>query len=155
LRALAKLLPDMAIRLRADGGNDEIAVSELRDGDLLLIRPGAGIPADAVVRDGRSTVDESMITGESRPVGKSAGDAVVAGTLNGSGSLRVEVARTGERTALAGIMRLVEQAQHSRSRAQALADRAARWLTFGAIAAAIVTAIGWTALDAPWSYTIE
>jgi P-type Cu2+ transporter len=155
LRALAKLLPDKAVRLRADGSHEDVAVSSLNVGDLLLIRPGAGIPADGVVRDGKSSVNESMITGESRPVSKVVDDKVIAGTLNGQGSLRVEVTRTGDQTALAGIMRLVEQAQQSRSRAQALADRAARMLTFGAIVVALLTAVVWTALDAPWSYTVE
>ncbi|MCB1567710.1 MAG: copper-translocating P-type ATPase [Xanthomonadales bacterium] len=155
LRALAKLLPDKAVRLKADGGHEDVAVSELHAGDLLLIRPGASIPADGDVREGKSAVNESMITGESKPVDKVVGTKVIAGTLNGQGSLRVEVTRTGDQTALAGIMRLVEQAQQSRSRAQALADRAARWLTFAAIAAAIVTAAVWTALGAPWAYTIE
>ncbi|MBI2397135.1 MAG: heavy metal translocating P-type ATPase [Xanthomonadales bacterium] len=155
LRALAKLLPDKAVRVGADGSSEEVLVSTLAAGDLLLIRPGAGIPADGVVRDGKSPVNESMITGESRPLNKQAGDAVIAGTLNGQGSLRVEVTRTGDQTALAGIMRLVEQAQQSRSRAQALADRAARLLTFAAIAIAMLTAVVWTALGAPWNYTVE
>lgn len=155
LKALAKLLPDKAVRLRADGSSEDVAVALLAEGDLLLVRPGAGIPADGVVRDGRSAVNEAMITGESRPVDKAAGDTVIAGTLNGQGSLRVEVSRTGARTALAGIMRLVEQAQHSRSRAQALADRAARLLTFVAIGAAAATALVWGLLGAPWNETIE
>jgi len=155
LRALAKLLPDKAVRIGADGSSEDVLVSTLAAGDLLLIRPGAGIPADGVVRDGKSPVNESMITGESRPLNKQAGDAVIAGTLNGQGSLRVEVTRTGDQTALAGIMRLVEQAQQSRSRAQALADRAARLLTVAAIAIAMLTAVVWTALGAPWHYTVE
>ena len=155
LRALAKLLPDMAVRLRADGSHEDVPASALMIGDVLLVRPGAGVPADGEVREGESSVNESMITGESRPVGKRPGDNVIAGTINGQGSLRVAVTRTGERTALAGIMRLVEQAQQSRSRAQALADRAARLLTFGAIGVAILTAVVWTALGAPWDYTIE
>lgn len=155
LRALAKLLPDKAVRLRADGSSENVLVAELAVGDMLLIRPGAGIPADGAVRDGKSSVNESMITGESRPVTKQVDDHVIAGTLNGQGSLRVEVTKTGDQTALAGIMRLVEQAQQSRSRAQALADRAARLLAFGAIGIAILTAVVWTLLGAPWNYTIE
>lgn len=97
-------------------------LSELRDGDVVLVHPGQGIPADGVIRVGTSAVNESMITGESRPLDKKLGDRVIAGTLNGSGSLRVEVTGTGDDTALAKIMRLVGQAQSSRSRAQALAD---------------------------------
>jgi len=132
----------MAERI-VDGGTEGIAVSELRRGDAVLVRPGASVPADGVVREGRSEVDESMLTGESRPVAKESGNPVVAGTVNGSGSLRVEVTGTGDETALAGIMRLVEEAQTSKSRAQAVADRAARGLTYVAVAAGLVTAIAW------------
>ncbi len=134
---------------------EEVPVSELREGDIVLVRPGAGVPADGVVREGKSALDESMITGESRPVTKGPDDTVIAGTVNAQGSLWVEVTRTGERTALAGIMRLVEQAQTSRSRAQALADRAASLLTWVAIGAGSLTLIVWLALDAEWGFAIE
>jgi Cu2+-exporting ATPase len=154
LKELAKLLPNTATRF-TDGRMEEVPVGELHDGDLVLIRPGASVPADGVVREGRTSLNESMITGESRPVSKDVGDAVIAGTVNGDGSLRVEVTRTGDRTALAGIMRLVEDAQTSRSRAQVLADRAAFWLTFVALAAAVVTAVAWVIAKAPGSYTVE
>lgn len=155
LKALARLLPDTALRLRADGGVDEIDASQLVEGDVVLVRPGAAIPADGRVREGGSAVNESMVTGESRPVDKTAGSAVIAGTVNGQGSLRVEVTGTGERTALAGIMRMVAQAQQSRSRAQALADRAARLLAFAAIGAALLTLAAWTAIGAEWAFIIE
>lgn len=125
------------------------------EGDLVLVRPGASIPADGVVRDGVSDTNESMITGESRPVRKRPGDKVIAGTVNGSGSLRVEVIGAGDRTALAGIMRLVEQAQHSRSRAQALADRAAFSLTIVAVGAAALTLAGWFIAGRDMSFVIE
>ncbi|HMA23523.1 MAG TPA: heavy metal translocating P-type ATPase, partial [Gemmatimonadaceae bacterium] len=154
LHELAKLLPNTATRLE-NGRAVEVAVAALRDGDLVLVRPGASVPADGVVREGRSTANESMITGESRPVDKSEGSEVIAGTINGDGSLRVEVTKTGERTALAGIMRLVDQAQQSRSRAQVLADRAAFYLTIVAVGAAIATAIVWTILHAPAAFTVE
>jgi Cu2+-exporting ATPase len=145
LRELAKLLPNTATRLVGDR-TEEVALGALREGDLVLVRPGARVPADGVVRDGASAVNESMITGESQPVDKKIGDRTIAGTVNGSGSLRVEVTATGEHTALAGIMRLVEQAQGSRSRAQALADRAAFLLTFVALGAGIITLVAWLAL---------
>ncbi|MFO7259629.1 MAG: heavy metal translocating P-type ATPase [bacterium] len=154
LRELAKLLPDTAVRV-VDGRTEEVPVSALREGDVVLVRPGAGIPADGVVREGRSAVNEAMITGESRPVDKVEGDEVIAGTVNGAGSLRIEVTRTGERTALAGIMRLVAEAQMSRSHAQALADRAAFWLTLVAIGAGAATLVGWLAVEAPAGFTIE
>ncbi len=155
LKELAKLLPDTALRLDQAGDTQEVLVSELKRGDLLLIKPGASIPADGVVKEGKSAVNESMITGESKPVEKTTGDKVIAGTVNGQGSLRVEVTGTGDQTALAGIMRLVEQAQSSRSRAQALADRAAFFLTIIAIASAALTAIIWPVLGRPWDFTME
>jgi Cu2+-exporting ATPase len=154
LRELAKLLPSSAQRLVGDRVED-VPISALNEGDLVLVRPGASVPADGIVREGKSDVNESMITGESVPVAKVEGAKVIAGTVNGSGSLRVEVTGTGERTALANIMRLVEQAQTSRSRAQALADRAAFLLTLIAIAAGVLTLVVWTVLDAPGAFAIE
>src|SRR6267142_2047239 len=145
VKELAKLLPDVATRIVGDR-EEQVPVAELREGDTVLVRPGSRIPADGVVRDGSSSVDESMLTGESKPVEKEAGDKVIAGTVNASGALRVDVTGTGERTALAGIMRLVEQAQLSRSRAQALADRAARILTVAAIVAGALTLVAWLML---------
>jgi Cu2+-exporting ATPase len=154
LTELAKLLPDTALRILGDR-IETVAVSELRTGDLVLVRPGASIPADGLVQDGTSDINESMITGESRPVRKAVGSTVIAGTVNGSGSLRVQVTGTGDGTALAGIMRLVAEAQTSRSRTQVLADRAAFLLTFVAIAAAAATLVGWTLADAAPSFVIE
>jgi Cu2+-exporting ATPase len=132
-----------------------VPLDELRDGDLVLVRPGESIPADGVVREGRSDVNESMLTGESKPVEKAEGAQVVAGTVNGRGSLRVEVTGTGDETALAGIMRLVEEAQSSRSRAQALADRAAFALTIVAIVAGALTFVGWLIAGATSQFIIE
>ncbi|MBO0795666.1 MAG: heavy metal translocating P-type ATPase, partial [Ktedonobacteraceae bacterium] len=142
LRALAKLLPDQAERI-VDGGTEVVPVSSLQEGDRVLVRPGGQVPADATVYEGESDVNESMITGESRPVKKRADSEVIAGTVNGSGSLRIVITRTGEKTMLAGIMRLVEEAQQSRSHAQALADRAASWLTFIALGVALITLLVW------------
>jgi Cu2+-exporting ATPase len=159
LAELAKLLPNTAVRvIVGESGSEqteEVALTELADGDLVLVRPGASIPADGEVRSGRGSVDESLITGESRPVQKDVGDRVIAGTVNGAGSLRVQVTGTGERTTLAGIMRLVEQAQTSRSRAQILADRAAYWLTIVALGAGAVTVVVWLLAGAETSYAIE
>ena len=142
LKELAKLLPDKATRVAGDA-LEEVPIASLMNGDLVLIRPGGRVPADGVVKDGTSQVDESMLTGESRLVDKHVGDQVVAGTVNQSGALRVEVTGTGERTALAGIMRLVEQAQQSKSRAQAVADRAAFILTVVAIVTGVATLVAW------------
>jgi Cu2+-exporting ATPase len=158
LGELARLLPDTAVRIVMEAGADRldtVPVAALRTGDLLLVRPGASVPADGVVRDGTSTVNEAMITGESAPVAKTAGAAVIAGTINGTGALRIEVTGTGDATALAGIMRLVADAQASRSRAQALADRAAYWLTFVALGAGVTTLVAWLAAGATAAYAIE
>jgi Cu2+-exporting ATPase len=121
----------------------------------VLVRPGQSIPADGRVEGGASEVDEAVLTGESRPVHKGAGDRVIAGSVNGTGALRLRVTGAGNQTALAGIMRLVAQAQASRSRAQALADRAAFWLTVVALAAGAATLIGWLAAGAEPAYAVE
>ena len=154
LNELAKLVPDTALRLTGDKP-EEIPASSLSEGDVVLIRPGASTPADGVVLEGSSAVNESMITGESRPVEKKPGDAVIAGTVNSAGSLRVKVTGVGERTALAGIMRLVAQAQTSRSKAQALADRAAFFLTIVAIISAVITLVAWLLVGATPAFAIE
>lgn len=144
LRELAKLLPDQAERLLPSGETEIVPVADLKAGDRLLIRPGASIPADGQVVEGESSVNEAMITGESKPVHKHPGEGVIGGTVNQSGSLRVEVQKVGRDTALAGIMRLVEEAQGSKSHAQTLAQRAAFWLTLIAIGAGFLTLLGWT-----------
>ena len=154
LKELAKLVPDTAVRLVGDR-TEEVPVADLREGDLVLVRPGSGIPADGVVLEGASAVNEAMITGESQPVEKKPGDKVIAGTVNSSGSLRVKVTGVGEGTALAGIMRLVAQAQSSRSRAQALADRAAFFLTVVAVASAVITLVAWLLAGASASFAVE
>jgi len=146
LGELAALIPDEAELVVGDGGDETrtVAASELAVGDRVIVRPGSAIPADGTVVDGESDVDESLLTGESEPIGKHKGDAVVAGSVVGGGSLTVEVTKTGEDTALAGVMKLVADAQSSKSGTQLLADRAAALLFYLALAAAIVTAIVWT-----------
>lgn len=144
LNELAKLMPDTAERVKENGETEEVKVSELNHGDVLLIRPGASVPADGEIIDGQSELNEAMITGESKPVSKEVGDTLIGGTINGDGSLRVKVSATGDDTALAGIMRLVKEAQSSKSNTQILADKAAGWLFYIAIATAIFTAIAWT-----------
>jgi Cu2+-exporting ATPase len=144
LGALAALLPDTAERV-TEAGSEIVPLDELRTNDVVLVRPGARIPADGNVVDGGAEVDESMITGESRPVTKGPGSGVVAGTVVAGGSLRVRVTAIGEETALSGIMRLVAAAQASASRTQALADRAAAILFYVALAAGAVTLVYWWA----------
>ena len=159
LGKLAKLLPDIATRVaRAVDGTErleDVSVSDLVIGNIMLVRPGSSVPADGVVRDGRSSVDEALLTGESAPVPKDVGATVIAGAINGTGALRVEVTGTGDRTALAGIMRLVAQAQTSRSRAQALADRAAFWLTWVALGSGVFTLVAWLLSGATVAVAIE
>lgn len=141
--ALAKLMPDTANQIMEDGSIQIVQVAKLQKGDLIIIRPGENIPADGKVFEGKSSVNEAMITGESKPVSKSIGDQVIAGTINQDGSLRVEVGAVGEQTALAGIMRLVKEAQESKSSTQLLADRAAAWLFYAAIMIAVISAVAW------------
>jgi Cu2+-exporting ATPase len=142
LTALAELLPDSAERV-TESGTETVPLSSLAVGDVVLVRPGARVPADGLVVAGDADLDESMITGESKPVSKEPGDKVVAGTVAAGGSLRVRVSAVGEETALSGIMRLVEAAQASASRAQALADRAAAILFYVALTAGAVTLVFW------------
>jgi Cu2+-exporting ATPase len=148
LDALAALLPDEADLVTGEGTRT-VPISELTVGDLVLVRPGGRVPADGVVVDGAAELDESMITGESRPVPKEPGSRVVAGTVVTDSALRVRVEAVGEQTALAGIRRLVEQAQTSRSRAQALADRAAALLFYFAVGVGVVTFVVWLVLGEP------
>lgn len=143
LDALAALLPDEAERI-TDGGTETVPVSELNAGDLVLVRSGARMPADGTVAQGQAEFDESMITGESKTVPRGPGDPVVAGTVATDSSVRVRVTAVGDDTALAGIQRLVAEAQESSSRAQALADRAAAFLFYFAAGAGVLTFIAWT-----------
>jgi P-type Cu2+ transporter len=153
LQELAKLLPDTATRV-SDQGEESVPVSELREGDLVLIRPGESVPADGIVRKGESAINEAMLTGESNPVKKREGDEVIAATINGEGSLRVEITGTGDKTKLSGIMRLVSDAQKSKSRAQHLADRAARILTGVAIVSAVITLVVWQLIGASIDFSV-
>ncbi len=145
LDALAALLPDSAEKVTGDGVV-EVSLAELREGDVVLVRSGGRVPADGKVVEGQAEVDESMITGESRPVARAVGDPVVAGTVATDNALRVEITAVGENTALAGIQRLVAEAQASSSRAQALADRAAAFLFYFASIAGVITFLVWTLL---------
>jgi Cu2+-exporting ATPase len=154
LKELAKLLPDEA-ELVTGGSTRKVAVSELKTGAIMLVRPGANVPADGEVVKGESDVNESMLTGESKPVKKTVKMAVIGGTINGSGSLTVRVTKTGDQTALAGIMKLVAEAQSSKSKTQILADKAAFYLTFVALGAALITWITWAVAGESAGFILE
>src|SRR6266545_3332498 len=146
LAALAALLPDEAERLRADGTIETVTLAQLATSDIVLVRPGGRVPADGQIIDGTADIDESMVTGESRPVTKTTGDRVIAGTVSTDSAIKVRVDAVGDDTALAGIQRLVTEAQSSRSRAQALADRAAALLFYVAVTAGALTFVVWSAI---------
>ncbi len=152
LDSLAALLPDEAERVE-DHGNGEhimsVAPAELQVDDLVIVRPGGSVPVDGRIVDGAADMDESMVTGESRPVRRGVGDDVVAGTVATDSGLRIRVTAVGDDTALAGIQRLVGEAMNSSSRAQRLADRAAGWLFWFALGSAVLTALAWTLLGNP------
>lgn len=168
IKELSKLLPDTAevlvpspssSPLRGEGLKEgveikKIPLSELRENDIVLVRPGAKIPADGAIIDGESDVNESMVTGESKPVSKKQNDQVIAGTINGDGALKVRVANIGEKTFLASVMRLVAEAQASKSRLQILSDRAALYLTVVAVGGGIFTLIAWLLAGAEVGFAI-
>jgi Cu2+-exporting ATPase len=149
LAALAELLPDSAERVSADGNLESVPIADLVIDDVVLVRPGGRVPADGTIVEGDARFDESMITGESRPVHHQPGERVVAGTVSADSSVRVRVDAVGDDTALAGIQRLVGDAQASQSRTQALADRAAAALFYIAVSAAVLTMLVWSLLGDP------
>lgn len=146
LEELAKLMPSEAHLLQEDGATKDVALDELEEGDQVLIKPGEKIPADGVVIKGKSSVNESLMTGESKPVNKGAEDDVIGGSLNGEGSLTIEINRTGKDSFLSQVIDLVKQAQDSKSRTQDLANRAAFWLTIVALSAGFITFFVWSFL---------
>ena len=162
LKELSKLLPDTAERIIQNGPStklgasktETIALSELRENDIILVRPGAKIPADGKIIDGESDVNESMVTGESKPVSKKENDVVIAGTINGDGALKISVSNIGEKTFLAGVMRLVAEAQASKSRLQMLSDRAAFYLTVIAVVGGTITLVAWLAAGADIAFAV-
>ncbi len=154
LQALSALIPDNA-HLLEDGKARDVAVSELNKDDLVLVKPGEKIPADGTITEGTSTIDESMLTGESVPVEKSTGDQVVAGSVNGSGSLQISIDASGDGSYLSKVVTLVREAQSAKSKTQRLADRAAYWLTLTAISVGTATLIGWLLAGFSLAFSIE
>jgi P-type Cu2+ transporter len=155
LEELVKLLPDTAHKITAEDEVIDIPVNELQHNDKLLIKPGEKVPADGIIIEGTTSVNESMITGESKPVLKEKGMEVIGGSINGEGSIKIEVQKTGEETFLSQVVKLVQEAQESKSRTQNLANRAAFWLTITALTAGAATLIIWTAvLDASFNFAL-
>lgn len=154
LKELAKLLPNQA-ELVVGNSTQKVPTDQLKNGDIVLVRPGAQIPADGVVTKGESDVNESMLTGESKPIKKTNKASVVGGAINGSGSLTIKITKVGDQTALAGIMKLVAEAQNSKSKTQVLADKAAFYLTFVALGAALITWITWAVAGQSAGFILE
>lgn len=155
LEELAKLMPSVAHVIDESGNIKEIDVAELKHGDKVLVKPGEKVPIDGEILEGKSTIDESMLTGESVPIEKGKGDPAIGGSINGEGSLTILVEKTGKDTYLSQVIKLVQEAQASKSKTQDLANRAAKWLFYGALAAGLITFIVWISLGYPVSFAIE
>jgi Cu2+-exporting ATPase len=155
LEELVRLMPAEAHRLKADGGTEDVPLSELRPGDRVLIRPGEKVPVDGIIVEGRTTLNEAMLTGESRPVERGENDRVIGGAVNGEAAVSVEVQKTGNETYLAQVIDLVRKAQESRSRTQDLANRAAFWLTVIALSVGGVTLAVWLSLGWDFEFALE
>ncbi len=146
LEKLAALMPDTAHRIKSDGNTEDVPLAELRNGDKLLIKPGEKVPADSIILKGQTSTNESMLTGESKPVSKKEGDTVIGGSINGEGAISVTVKHTEGESFLSGVIKLVKEAQASKSRTQDLANRAAFWLTIIALSVGTLTLFVWTAI---------
>ena len=155
LRALVELLPKVAHKLAADGSVTDVLITELRPGDRVLVKPGERVPADALIAEGSTSVDESMLTGEFKPVPRGPGEQVIGGAVNAEGAIKVEVSRTGAQSYLSQVIDMVTKAQASRSRAQDIANRAALWLTLIAIGTGVATLLAWLMLAAGIPFAVE
>ncbi len=155
LEQLVRLLPAEAHRVRADGSVEEVPIDVLRPGDRVLVKPGEKIPTDGRIVQGGTSVNQAMLTGESQPVEKGAGDEVIGGAVNGEGAITIEVRRTGTDTYLSQVIELVRRAQETRSRTQDLANRAALWLTLTAIAGGTLTLMAWLGAGREFSFALE
>jgi len=155
LQELAKLMPSDARRVKANGDTEDVPIADLKEGDLIQVRPGEKVPADGVILEGSSHVNESMLTGESKPVEKQKDDEVIGGSINDNGALKIKVRHTGEDSYLSKVIGLVTEAQQTKSKSQNLADRAAGWLFYIALGAGIATLIVWLSLGKEFDYALE
>ena len=154
LEELIELMPSTALRVKAGGETEEVEITELEAGDHVRVKPGGKIPIDGTVVEGRTRIDESMLTGESEPVEKSEEDTVIGGSVNGESTITVAVEKTGEDTYLSQVVDMVREAQQSRSRSQDLADRAAMWLTFVALGAGAITLAAWLSIGRDFQFSL-
>ncbi|MCM3598140.1 copper-translocating P-type ATPase [Metabacillus idriensis] len=154
LEQLVKLMPSEAHKI-TDEGTKDVPVSDLSPGDKVLVKPGERVPVDGIIKKGRSTIDESMLTGESVPVEKSQDHEVTGGSVNGDGALTIEVKNTGEESYLSQVVKMVQEAQESKSRTQDLSNRAAKWLFYIALGAGILTLVGWLIVGFSFNYALE
>jgi Cu2+-exporting ATPase len=156
LQKLAALTPDTAHLLKGDGSTQDVPVATLNGGERLLVKPGERIPADATITEGQTSANESLLTGESKPVAKQAGDTVIGGAINGEGAIVIEVRHTGADSFLSGVIKLVQEAQASKSRTQDIANRAAFWLTVIALSVSALTVFAWLSFTTePLAFAIE
>lgn len=155
LKALVELLPTQAHRLKSDGSMEDVPVAEIRAGDRVVVKPGEKVPTDGLIVEGRTSVNESMLTGESRPVARKAGDEAIGGSINGEGAITLEIRKTGADTYLSQVIAMVEKAQASRSRSQDLANRAASWLTYIALGVGFATLVAWLFLGESFAFAME
>ncbi len=155
LKALVELLPAQAHRLKSDGSIEDVSASEIRPGDRVLVKPGEKVPTDGVIMEGRTSINESMLTGESKPVARRPGDEAIGGSINGEGAITLEIRKTGSDTYLSQVIAMVEKAQASRSRSQDLANRAASWLTYIALGVGLATLFAWLFLGESFAFAME
>lgn len=155
LQELAKMMPSTARRIKQDGEHEDVPVDDLKSNDIILVRPGEKVPADGTVMEGESHVNESMLTGESKPVSKHKDDQVIGGSVNDNGTLKIKVKHTGEESYLTTVIDMVREAQKTKSKTQNLADKAAAWLFYIALGAGITTLIVWLSLGREFEYALE
>ncbi|RJR09723.1 copper-translocating P-type ATPase [Candidatus Parcubacteria bacterium] len=155
LEELVKLMPSNAHLVKGDGTTEEVSIDKLKHGDKVLVKPGEKIPIDGSIIEGETTIDESMLTGESVPVNKKSGEEAIGGSINGEGSITISVQKTGDETYLSQVINLVKEAQSSKSKTQDLSNRAAKWLFYVALVAGFITFFGWLIAGYPLSFAME
>jgi Cu2+-exporting ATPase len=155
LQELAKMMPSTARRINEDGKHEDVPIADLKSNDIILVRPGEKVPADGTVMEGESHVNESMLTGESKPVTKHRNDQVIGGSVNDNGTLKIKVRHTGEDSYLSKVIGMVKEAQATKSKTQNLADKAAAWLFYIALGAGITTLVVWLSLGKDFEYALE